>query len=69
MVMKGEVEKETMYGLFHVNAKTSEVVRFGTKDVLSKSDAEKRALDCRIGQGRGSFYSDGWWTEARALEG
>lgn len=60
---------EVMYGLFHVSDKTGETVRFSTREVLSKAEAEQRALDCRIGQGRGSFYHDGWRTEARPLEG
>lgn len=62
-------EKEIMYGLFHVNAKTGERVRFSTKEVMDKDSAEKRALDCRIAQGRGSYHFDGWTTEAYPLVG
>lgn len=60
--------KEGMYGLFHVNVKTGEKARFSGDEVLEKNAAEQRALDCRIGQGRGSAYFNGWRTEAHLLE-
>ena len=63
------LESELMYGLFHVNIKTGEAVRFSAKEVLSRAVVEQRALDCRTGKGRGSYCHDGWSIEARPVEG
>ena len=58
---------ERKYGLYHVNAKTGEVVPFFYPDAhgLGKGEAEQRAGELKLGQGRGQAYHDDWTVEAR----
>lgn len=68
--MKRVEDKEVLYALFHVNVSTGEKVRFDVGgEAVSKGEAEQRAMDCRIGQGRGSYVFNGWTTEAHPAEG
>ena len=62
------MEKEAVYGLFHVNVDTGEKVRFSGDEDMERHVAERRALDCRIAKGLGSYVFNGWITEAHPVE-
>jgi hypothetical protein len=50
--------------LYHVNIKTGETIQFSDKPLLPQKEAQQRALDLRVGIGRGARKSL-WSVEAR----
>lgn len=59
-----------VYGLYHVNPMTNEVVPYNDPAAhgLTKTDADQRLHDICIGESRGSAYGDHWITEIKAEE-
>ena len=59
--------ERTSWTLYHVNTQTDEIVPFPGIEPMTKEVANARALELRIGLGRGSRETNGWTILARPI--